>query len=78
MWELLGRRFASATTRPFGTAVRFASGVLREQCSLVAILASQRACMRVVIRGLATVLLELPAHPASASPLQFYILSQAV
>ena len=31
----------------------------------LAILASQRACMRVVIRGLAAVLLELPAHPAS-------------
>jgi hypothetical protein len=29
--------------RPFGTAVRFVSGVLREQCSLVTILASQRA-----------------------------------
>ncbi len=26
--------------------------------------ASQRACMRVVIRGLAAVLLEFPAHPA--------------
>jgi hypothetical protein len=51
--------------RPFGTAVRFASGVLREQCSLVTILVSQRACMRVVIRGLAAVLLEFPAHPAS-------------
>jgi hypothetical protein len=31
----------------------------------LAILASQRACMRVVIRGLAAVLLEFPAHPAS-------------
>jgi hypothetical protein len=31
----------------------------------VAILASQRACMCVVIRGLAAVLLEFPAHPAS-------------
>lgn len=30
----------------------------------LAILASQRACMRVVIRGLAAVLLEFPAHPA--------------
>jgi len=29
--------------------VRFASGVLREQCLLVTILASQRACMRVVV-----------------------------
>jgi hypothetical protein len=46
--------------RPFGTAF----GVLREQCSLVAILASQRACMRVVVRRLAAVLLEFPAHPA--------------
>jgi len=47
--------------RPFGTAF----GVLREQCSLVTILASQRACMRVVVRRLAAVLLEFPAHPAS-------------
>ena len=30
----------------------------------LAILASQRACMRIVIRGLAAVLLEFPAHPA--------------
>jgi hypothetical protein len=30
----------------------------------LAILASQRACMRVVIHGLAAVLLEFPAHPA--------------
>jgi hypothetical protein len=44
--------------------VRFASGVLREQCSLAAILASQRACMRVVVRRLAAVLLEFPAYPA--------------
>jgi hypothetical protein len=44
--------------------VRFASGVLREQCSLAAILASQRACMRVGVRRLAAVLLEFPAHPA--------------
>jgi len=31
----------------------------------LAILASQRACMRVVVRRLAAVLLEFPAHPAS-------------
>lgn len=31
----------------------------------LAILASQRAYMRVVIRGLAAVLLRFPAHPAS-------------
>jgi|ERR1039457_1142201 hypothetical protein len=55
----------SRQPRLFDTAVRFASGVLREQCSLVTILFSQRACMRVVIRGLAAVLLEFPAHPAS-------------
>ena len=30
----------------------------------LAILASQRACMRVVVRRLAAVLLEFPAHPA--------------
>jgi hypothetical protein len=30
----------------------------------LAILASQRACMRVVIRGLAAVLLGFPAYPA--------------
>ena len=29
------------------------------------ILASQRACMRVVVRRLAAVLLEFPTHPAS-------------
>ena len=50
--------------RPFGTAVRFATGFLREQCSLVTILASQRACMRVVVRRLAAVQLEFPAYPA--------------
>jgi hypothetical protein len=33
----------------------------------LAILASQRACMCVVIRGLAAVLLEFPAHPAPVS-----------
>jgi hypothetical protein len=44
--------------------VRFATGVLREQCSLVTMQASQRACMRVVVRRLAAVLLEFPAHPA--------------
>ena len=33
----------------------------------LAILASQRACMRVVIRGLVAVLLEFPAHPASVA-----------
>ena len=31
----------------------------------LAILASQRACMRVVVRRLAAVLLEFPTHPAS-------------
>ena len=31
----------------------------------MAILASQRACMRVGVRRLAAVLLEFPAHPAS-------------
>lgn len=31
----------------------------------LAILASQRACMRVGVRGLAAVLLEFPVHPAS-------------
>jgi len=30
----------------------------------LAILASQSACMRVVVRRLAAVLLEFPAHPA--------------
>jgi hypothetical protein len=35
----------------------------------LAILASQRACMRVVIRGLAAVLLEFPAHPVSFNAL---------
>jgi len=30
-----------------------------------AILASQRACMRIVVRGLAAVLLEFPTYPAS-------------
>jgi hypothetical protein len=30
----------------------------------LAILASQRACMRVVVHGLAAVLLEFPVHPA--------------
>ena len=44
--------------------MRFATGFLREQCSLVTILDSQRACMRVVVRRLAAVLLEFPAHPA--------------
>ena len=36
--------------------------------------AIQRACMRVVIRGLAAVLFEFPAHPApvpDAVPVQF-------
>lgn len=60
--ELLGSRVASATTSSLRDR---RSGVLRERCSLVAILASHRACMRGVVRGvvrgLAAVLLEFPA-----------------
>jgi hypothetical protein len=39
--------------------------VLRALMWELAILASQRACMRVVVRRLAALLLEFPAHPAS-------------
>jgi len=67
--ELLNCRVASATTSSLRDRLRFAFGVLREQCSLVAILASQRACMRVVVRRLAAVLLESPAALQAAQSL---------